>query len=76
MLRALGLRRCCYYSLLHFFHSDALNLEALTCLWCRGLWRLLPRHIIRVGARPVVLVDGLKYYGGVTENQTTCAPLK
>jgi hypothetical protein len=60
LLRALGLRRCCYYSLLHFFHSNALNLEALTRLWCGGLWRLLPRHIIRVGARPVVLVDGLK----------------
>ena len=24
LLRALGLRRCCYYSLLHCFHSDAL----------------------------------------------------
>jgi hypothetical protein len=60
LLRALGLRRCCYYSLLHFFHSDALNLETLTRLWCQGLWRLLPRHIVRVGSRPVVLVDGLK----------------
>jgi hypothetical protein len=60
LLRALGLRRCCYYSLLHFFHSDALNLETLTRLWCGGLWRLLPQHMIRVGARPVVLVDGLK----------------
>ena len=60
LLRALGLRRCCYYSLLHFFHFDALNLEALTRLWCGGLWRLLPQHIIRVGSRPVVLVDGLK----------------
>src|ERR1017187_100786 len=40
LLRALGLRRCRYYSLLHFFHSDALNLEALTRLWCGGLWRL------------------------------------
>jgi len=56
----LGLRRCCYYSLLHFFHSDALNLETLTRLWCQGLWRLLPRHIVQVGSRPVVLVDGLK----------------
>lgn len=60
LLRALGLRRCCYYSLLHFFHSNALNLDTLTGLWCRGLWRLLPRHILRVGSRPVVLVDGLK----------------
>ena len=60
LLRALGLRRCCYYSLLHFFHSDALNLETLTRLWCQGLWRLLPRHIVQVGSRPVVLVDGLK----------------
>ena len=60
LLRALGLRRCCYYSLLHFFHSNALNLDTLTRLWCEGLWRLLPRHIIRVGSRPVVLVDGLK----------------
>lgn len=60
LLRALGLRRCCYYSLLHFFHSDALNLDTLTRLWCAGLWRLLPRHIIRVNSRPVVLVDGLK----------------
>lgn len=60
LLRALGLRRCCYYSLLHFFHSRALNLETLTRLWCQGLWRLLPRHLVRVASRPVVLVDGLK----------------
>ena len=60
LLRALGLRRCCYYSLLHFFHSSALNLDTLTRLWCGGLWRLLPRHIIRVASRPVVVVDGLK----------------
>lgn len=60
LMRALGLRRCCYYSLLHCFHSSGLNLETLTQLWCQGLWRLLPRHILRVGSRPVVLVDGLK----------------
>lgn len=60
LLRALSLRRCCYYSLLHFFHSRGLNLETLTRLWCQGLWRLLPRHILRVGSRPVVVVDGLK----------------
>ena len=60
LVRSLGLRRACYYSLLHFFHSPAVELAALTGRWCQTARRLLARHLVRVGGRPVVLVDGLK----------------
>jgi hypothetical protein len=36
------------------------DLAALTRLWCQAVRRLLHRRLVRVGGRPVVLVDGLK----------------
>ena len=60
LMRSLGLRRACYYSLLHFFHSPAWKLEAVTRLWCQTVRRRLARRLVRVGGRPIVLVDGLK----------------
>jgi hypothetical protein len=60
LVRALGLSGASYYCLLHFFHSPALDLERLTRLWQQTLHRLLRRRLVRVNARAVVLVDGLK----------------
>ena len=60
LVRALGLSDASYYSLLHFFHSPALNLEQLTRLWHQTLLRLLGRRLVRVNGRLVALVDGLK----------------
>jgi len=59
-VRGLGLRRLCYYSLLHFFHSPSLDVEALTRRWCQFLRERFRRWEVRVGGRPVVLADGLK----------------
>lgn len=59
-VRALGLRRLCYYQLLHFFHSPALDVAALTRLWGQLVQTRFRRWEVRVGGRPVVLVDGLK----------------
>ena len=60
LVRSLGLTDPCYYCLLHFFHSPALPLAALTAAWLQTIHRLLGRHLVRVNGRPVVLVDGLK----------------
>jgi hypothetical protein len=60
LVRALGLNPASYYCLLHFFHSDALNLDKLTLCWRAALERLLARRLVRVKGRPVLLVDGLK----------------
>ena len=50
-VRSLGLRRACYYSVLHFFHSSAVDLAALTRLWCQTVHRLLGPRRVRVGGR-------------------------
>ena len=60
LVRALGLSPASYYCLLHFFHSDALNLGKLTLCWRAALERLLARRLVRVKGRPILLVDGLK----------------
>jgi len=59
-VRAMGLSGAGYHCLLHFFHSDALRLDALTLLWSQTLERLLARRLVRVKGRPVLLADGLK----------------
>ena len=60
LVRSLGLTDGSYYCLLHFFHSRALPLDALTAAWLQTVRQLLGRHLVRLNARPVVLVDGLK----------------
>jgi len=60
LVRALGLTPASYYGLLHFFHSDGLNLEPLTLCWRAARARLLARRLVRVQGRPILLVDGLK----------------
>src|SRR6266704_1001836 len=60
LVRSLGLSDTSYYCLLHFFHSSALPVEALTAAWLKTVRLLLGRRLIRCNGRPVVLVDGLK----------------
>jgi len=60
LVRSLGLADACYHRLLHFFHSSALPVSALTACWLQAAWRLLAPRRVRVNGRPVVLVDGLK----------------
>src|SRR5438094_8066520 len=60
LVRSLGLTDGSYYCLLHFFHSPALTLDALTAAWLQTVRQLLNRRLVRLNARPVVLVDGLK----------------
>jgi hypothetical protein len=59
IVRALGLVPACYDRLLDFFHSPALNLDRLTCLWSRLVFRVHP-GILRVNGRAVLVGDGLK----------------
>ena len=60
LVRSLGLTDHSYYCLLHFFHSSALPVEALTAAWLKTVRLLLGRRLVRCNGRPVVLVDGLK----------------
>src|SRR5271169_4924831 len=53
LVRSLGLSDASYYCLLHFFHSSALDLAALTRLWQKTLQRLLRRRWVRVHGRRV-----------------------
>jgi len=60
LVRSLGLADGAYYCLLHFFHSAALPLDALTAAWLQAVRLLLGRRLVRRNGRPVALVDGLK----------------
>jgi hypothetical protein len=57
-VRALGLRAPCYDSLLHFFHSTAIDLDKLSRLWLRIVLKRFPVH--RIDGLPVFVLDGLK----------------
>ena len=58
IVRALGLLPACYDRLLDFWHSPALDLDALTRLW-RGLALRQP-GALRVDGRPILVGDGIK----------------
>lgn len=58
IVRALGLLPYCYDRILDFFHSSALNLDALTTLWSR--LALSQPGIVRFNGRPVLVGDGIK----------------
>jgi hypothetical protein len=60
LVRALGLREYCYDRLLDWFHSRALDLEALTRHWVRLALATLQPFLYTVGGRIVLVVDGIK----------------
>ena len=60
LVRALGLREACYDRLLDFFHSRALDLEALTRLWVQLVLRVLQPFLHTVQGRVLLVADGLK----------------
>ena len=57
-VRALGLNKVSYDSLLHFFHSTGIDLDMLSRLWLQSVLRYFPVHLI--DQRPVLVLDGLK----------------
>ncbi len=59
IVRALGLGAQCYDRLLDFFHSKAIDPDALCRCWVKTVFARLP-GIHRVNGRPVLLGDGLK----------------
>ena len=59
IVRALGLGGQCYDRLLDFFHSKAVDPDALCRCWVQTVFARLP-GIHRVNGRPVLLGDGLK----------------
>ena len=59
MIRALGLGAQYYDRLLDFFHSKAVDPDALCRCWVRIVFARMP-GIHRVNGRPVLLGDGLK----------------
>ena len=59
IVRALGLGAQCYDRLLDFFHSMAVDPDALCRCWVKTVFARMP-GIHRVNGRPVLLGDGLK----------------
>jgi hypothetical protein len=59
LVRALGLQAACYDRLLDFFHSPALDVDALTRLWVALVVNLHP-GLVMCNGRRVVLGDGIK----------------
>jgi len=60
LVRALGLQEHCYDRLLDWFHSRALNLEALTRRWVSLALSTLKPFLYTVKGRIVLVVDGIK----------------
>jgi hypothetical protein len=60
LVRALGLRASCYDRFLDFFHSRALDLEALTRLWVKLVLGVLRPFLYTVQGRLLLVADGLK----------------
>ena len=58
-VRCLGLRVNCYHALLHFFHSDAVNLDQLARAWFKALVLHFP-GLVRHNDKLVIIGDGLK----------------
>lgn len=59
IIRALGFCERFYDRLLDFFHSSAVDPDALSRCWSKLLFQRLP-GILRVNGKPVLLGDGLK----------------
>jgi hypothetical protein len=59
IVRALGLGGHCYDRLLDFFHSKAVDPDALGRCWVKTVFARMP-GIHRVNGRPVLLGDGIK----------------
>jgi hypothetical protein len=60
LVRALGLQERCYARLLDLFHSRALVLDALTCLWVKLVLATLKPFVYSVEGRIVLVADGIK----------------
>lgn len=60
LVRALGLKEIFYDRMLDFFHSTAIDLEALTRLWVNIVIRWLQPFLYIINGRVVLLADGLK----------------
>lgn len=59
LVRAMGLKEACYDRILDFFHSKALNLDKLTCIWVDLIQKVHP-GILRVNGKIVLVGDGIK----------------
>lgn len=59
IVRALGLKPACYDRLLDFFHSSALDLNKLTTIWRKLVFKCHP-GVLRINGRPVLVGDGIK----------------
>ena len=59
IVRALGLAGQCYDRLLDFFHTKAVDPDALCRCWVKTVFARMP-GVHRVNGRPVLLGDGIK----------------
>lgn len=58
-VRGLDLKPISYFYLLHFFNSNAIDLDCLTSLWIDLCLSLFKKHLYKYGDYYVVIADGL-----------------
>ena len=59
-IRCLGIQPIFYYSLLHFFHSSAINLPLLSHLWLTECLSIFSGFLVKQNDKIVILADGIK----------------
>ena len=59
-MRCLHLTSGCYYLLLHFFYSHAVDLNKLTEIWITLCFKLFASTLQIVNERVIIIADGLK----------------
>jgi hypothetical protein len=59
IVRALGLKQCCYDRILDFFHGSGLGLDKLSRIWTRTVLTIFP-DVLRVNGRLLLVGDGIK----------------
>lgn len=59
-IRAIGLDPHYYFSLLHLFHSDAVNVFKLPREWLKLCLNIFKPYLYRVNKKILILADGLK----------------
>jgi len=59
IMRSLGLKEACYWSLRAFFHSSGIDLRKLTSLWAKLILNSHP-DVIKMNGRYLFVADGIK----------------
>ena len=63
-IRSSNLVPSCYQRLLHFFHSQAIDLGTLTHLWVGIVFQIFQGFLVTLNGHPILVLDGLNIAKG------------